>query len=531
MSRIKNTTRNVIFAFFRFGFNLLAQFALRTVFIYTLGSRYLGLDSLFLNIVYVLSITELGIGAAIGYSMYKPAADGDVEKLTSLNALFRKVYRFITLIILALGVMIMPFVHHLVGDGAPDGVNIYIAFLAFLFTTLISFLAAHKRTLLFVYQRNDVVSKISTLGIAVTKGAQIAILLLTHSYLSPDVQYYIYLAIMPLGMLVDCFLALYIAKKLYPQISGKAKQLSKDDKKTIVKNIASLGLHRLSSIIIGSLATILISVYFGLEILGLSANYILVFTSIAAVIEILTSSVQGSIGNMIASDTVENNHKMFKMLNLGFYLVVGFCSVCLFVLYQPFIVFWINDEWLLPTVFMVSMVVRFYFTQITQLVFTYRTCSGLMWNDRLVPIISIPLNVGLSILFIHLFGLSGVFFGIAVTAIIAVVVTPYILYKHYFKQSVRGYYINFLVFTAVTVIIAGVTFLLCSLLPYGFLFLGLRLLICCVVAGVVYLAIFGSTKEFKLLMSYGRRILKRRVTQTQNKQISNEVAVDSVANE
>ena len=53
--------------------NTLMQFINRTVFIHFLGKTYLGYNGLFANVLGVLSLTELGIGSAIIFSLYKRA--------------------------------------------------------------------------------------------------------------------------------------------------------------------------------------------------------------------------------------------------------------------------------------------------------------------------------------------------------------------------------------------------------------------------------------------------------------------------
>ena len=53
--------------------NLLG-FVNRTVFVYILGAEYLGVNSLFTDILTVLSFAELGIGNAMVFSLYKPIA-------------------------------------------------------------------------------------------------------------------------------------------------------------------------------------------------------------------------------------------------------------------------------------------------------------------------------------------------------------------------------------------------------------------------------------------------------------------------
>ena len=74
MSRKKNAQRNIVFGVALRVYRILIPFVIRTVMIYTLGVEYLGLNSLFVSIIQVLNLAELGIGSAMVYSMYKPIA-------------------------------------------------------------------------------------------------------------------------------------------------------------------------------------------------------------------------------------------------------------------------------------------------------------------------------------------------------------------------------------------------------------------------------------------------------------------------
>ena len=80
-SRTKNTIKNVKTGAIVQIINKLMAFIVRTVFIKMLNSEYLGINGLFTNILTILSFTELGIGTAIIFNMYKPIAIHDNEKL------------------------------------------------------------------------------------------------------------------------------------------------------------------------------------------------------------------------------------------------------------------------------------------------------------------------------------------------------------------------------------------------------------------------------------------------------------------
>lgn len=73
--------RNIAFALGGQILNILMSFAMRTVFVNTLGEVYLGVNGLFTNILMVFSLADLGVGTAIIYAMYKPVAEHDTRKI------------------------------------------------------------------------------------------------------------------------------------------------------------------------------------------------------------------------------------------------------------------------------------------------------------------------------------------------------------------------------------------------------------------------------------------------------------------
>ena len=145
IERTKNATRNIIWGIIEKIVTILMPFICRTVFIKVLGSEYLGLNSLFSSILQVLSISELGIGTAIVFSMYKPISEDDEDTLCALLNVYKKVYQVIGTIILLVGLSIIPILPKLISGTYPSEVNIYALYLIYLFNTVIGyFLFAYK---------------------------------------------------------------------------------------------------------------------------------------------------------------------------------------------------------------------------------------------------------------------------------------------------------------------------------------------------------------------------------------------------
>ena len=138
-SRTQNTVKNVKTGAIVQLVNKLMSFAVRTIFIMMLNTEYLGVNGLFTNILTMLSFTELGIGTAIIFNMYKPIAEDDKEKIKSLMRLYKKSYFIIGTIIFALGLCIIPFMKYIVKEVPNIKENIIIIYLLFLFNTASSY--------------------------------------------------------------------------------------------------------------------------------------------------------------------------------------------------------------------------------------------------------------------------------------------------------------------------------------------------------------------------------------------------------
>lgn len=83
-SRTKKSINNIIGGLMFKLIALIFPFIIKAVMIKKLGVQYLGLNSLFTSILMVLSLSELGVGSALVYSMYKPMAENDEERICAL---------------------------------------------------------------------------------------------------------------------------------------------------------------------------------------------------------------------------------------------------------------------------------------------------------------------------------------------------------------------------------------------------------------------------------------------------------------
>ena len=147
IERTKNATRNVVFGVFLKLYQILVPFLLRTAMIYFMGMQYVGLNSLFSSVLQVLNLAELGVGSAMIFSMYKPIANDDKITICALMKLYKLYYRIIGLVIAVVGLILTPFIPHLIHGSVPDVLNVYVLYLLNRLFCLIGF--SHIKTAFF----------------------------------------------------------------------------------------------------------------------------------------------------------------------------------------------------------------------------------------------------------------------------------------------------------------------------------------------------------------------------------------------
>ena len=162
--RLKNSLRNVLGALINKATAIIFPFVIRTIILYYLGTEYAGLSSLFTSVLQILSLSELGIGSAIVFSMYKPVTEGDNAEINALLRLYRKFYCIIGMVILLVGIALIPLIPKLINGTYPQDINLYILYLIYLSNTVLSyFLFAYKTSILNAFQRSDIESNLTTI--------------------------------------------------------------------------------------------------------------------------------------------------------------------------------------------------------------------------------------------------------------------------------------------------------------------------------------------------------------------------------
>ena len=505
-SRTKNSSRNMIWGFLNKTITILLPFVTRTAMIYTMGMNYVGLGSLFTSILQVLSFAELGIGSAIVFSLYKPIANEDEAKVSALLNFYRTAYRYIGIIILGVGLIMMPFLDKLVKGDIPNGINLQSLFAIYLINNILGyFLFAYKQALFTASQRVDIISKIGMILQLCLSIIQISVLFYFHNY-------YVYAIAIPVITVLNNLIIASVSNKSYPQYKPSGK-INIEDRNEIRKKIGGMLFQKLGNIILNAADTIVISAFLGLSTLGVYNGYYLIVNSLFGFLTVIQQSIIPSIGNSIANESVEKNLADLKKIHFLYMWIVMWGCCCLLCLYQPFIRLWQGSDNMLSFTMVILFVAYFFSYKMGDICWMYREAMGLWWEARFIPLTSSIVNLGLNLCLVNLIGLPGILVSTIVSvALINVPWSSKVLFSKYFKSKLEFwlYLFRTIKYFIIMVTAAGLTWLVCNFIPGDkFLTLVIKTIICLILPNCIILSISFKSKEFIAAKQLLKRLIPK----------------------
>ena len=323
LNRTWNAVRNMIFGIVNKAVTMIFPFILRTILIRVLGMEYAGMDGLFVSVLDVLNLSELGFSTAIVFCMYKPIAHGDEDTICALLNLLKKMYFAIGTFVLGIGIAVMPLLKYFIKGSYPADVNLYLLYAIYLMNSCASyFFMGYRNAILNAYQRIDIIQNITTLTKGVMYIIQMVILLVYKNY-------YVYVVLIPVFTIMINLLTAFEAKKVYPQYICHG-EVSKEVKRDLREKVSGLMITKLCAVTRNSFDSIFISALIGLAMSAIYSNYYFIMKSVISVLGIIVQAVLAGVGNSIQTESVEQNYNVLKRFNFMYLWISGVCTSCLF---------------------------------------------------------------------------------------------------------------------------------------------------------------------------------------------------------
>lgn len=503
--RTKNSIKNIYISISSQVVITLLGFLSRKIFLDNLGSEYLGINGLLTNVLSMLSLVEGGIGTSIIYNLYKPLANKDEPKIIALVQLYKNLYALLAMIIFILSMCLYPFLGRLIKNGTSIS-YLEIVYFIFIIKNVISYLNAHKWSLINADQKEYILAKYNLIFNVITTVSKIIILILTKNYI-------LYLLIELIIFAIQNIWNGKIVNKRYPYINTKEKyKIDIKTKNNLVTNVKAIFLHNIGSYCVFGTDNILISALINLKTVGLYSNYTMIISQLSSLLTPILNGIGASVGNLIATESKEKSYNIFNVVYLVNFWIYSICVIFLYNLLEPFINWWLGDGLLLDRLTLIIILVNFYLTGLRTTIDIFKSRAGIFAPDKYVPLLESIINLGASLILVRYLGLSGIFLGTTISTIsIPIWTQSKLVYNKVFNKSVIEYFKKYFIYLALTIISGVITTALCQFVFINneFFKLVIKGLICIIVPNIIYIIFFFNTKEFKYLVGIGKPILNK----------------------
>lgn len=430
---------------------ILINFVVRTVFIHMLGEQAVGLNGLFTNILSLLSLTELGFGGAIIAHMYKPIAEGDTARIKVLMRIYRTIYNFVAILVALGGIIIFP-VLPLITRSYTGDLNVSVIFFLYVLNVVSSYLLGYKSSILTANQRGYVVNFSYSVMLIFQALLQITALSIWKSF-------YMYLL---LGIICTVVQNVYVymrANHDYPYIRKLNGRASKSEIGSVLDYVKPLMIYQVSGVVNNSTDSIIISQFLSLRVTGLYANYMMIVSAVQSLMNSLITSVTATIGNIFYGNAGRTEESFYRLFEIAIVLAT-FVSFCLSGLLNVFIGVWLGSNYDLG--WMVSGAFAFNtFVTVTNLpMLVFREATGSFVFRQYIPVVSLVINLVLSMALVDKFGVGAVVFSTTISRLTTYAWNdPSIIFRRSFGKSAVPFIRNYYLWTVIT----GITLFLFAL--------------------------------------------------------------------
>ncbi len=506
-SRSRKSMKNLAFSLLMQLSYVVSSFVTRTVLVKTLGVETAGLNSLFTEIIAVLSLTELGVGSAITFHLYKPLADDDRPKLVQLMTLYRRAYRVIAGATLALGLALMPLLPWLIKDVSIPMDYINKVYALFVVQTASTYLLSYKSALIDADQKHYIVAVVG----AVTRLAACALCVLA---LVVTREFLWYLGVSIVLNFAGNLALSRVADKRYPFLKESA-EIAPEERKKVFANVRNVFVSKASGRVTNSTDNILISAMVSTTMVGYYGYYSMVFSAARGMLSQFATAATGSVGNLMATESPQKCEETLLRMTYVFFLITSVCVTVLYCALEPLLTVWLGREFVLGGAVLLCCVVNEYLSLVRSPLFSLLDASGLFKENRNISLAASGVNLVVSVALAPSLGVVGILLGTTCTHLIQLALKTRLLFKKRLCLPARGYALRMALMAALLAAELFCARFLCSLfsLPSTVLYM-----LACAGIGVAVSALLGFVCTLKfpeyrytrwLVRSTARRFLKK----------------------
>ena len=378
-----NAEVNLLFYFL----TLFLTFFSRKIFLDCLGTEFIGLAGTLNNILGYLNLSELGIGACIGYFLFKPLQMNNRGETQEILSLLGYLYSWIGRLIFLGGFIISLFFPLIFREAELPLSIVYFAFYSFLGSSLIGYFINYRQLLLTADQKNYLVA-------VYLQSAKLLKLVLQIFLAYHYRNLYVWVGVEFLFSVIGCIVLNWKINKEYPWLKVDKRQgrlLLKKYPEVITKT-KQVFIHKIKDFVLVKSDELFIFFFVSLKMVAFYGNYMIIISKLISLFSAVTGSVGASVGNLVAEGNKHNMMKVFWEYTTIQHTIAATLSFSLYAFLEPFVAHWLGSEYIMDHRILILLIVFIYITNSRNSVDSFNYAHGLYadvwsaWAELMSPL-------------------------------------------------------------------------------------------------------------------------------------------------
>ena len=393
----------------------------------TLGTGYLGMQTVFANFSDVLMFAFMGIGIAMLFRLYKPFADGDRKMLNGVFHYFNRVFRGFSIAVAVIGAAVSGLVVMTINADI-EARKIVVCYLLYLFAVVI-----HNRVqVCFYYMMADQKRYMACIITAVFEAAamffQLAALYMLGSYTLFLIAILVKDVVTAIGFIVYMW-------RNYPYLLTEKVVLQEEEKKGALGNVGDMIITRVGNTLLNCTDSIITSSVVSTVMAGVYSNYYFIMTGITNLVVTFYDSVMAKLGVKLAADPEGDHFADYREMLAVNLLFAAAATSGFYNLSRDFITLWMGDDVILEGMVVVILTFNLHMSVMRNSAATYRQAAGLFSKISYLILFRGVFNIILSVILGLRMGLTGVILATTISDITTVYwYEPMMVYRHQRKK-------------------------------------------------------------------------------------------------
>ena len=392
--------------------NLLYSLITKNLFLKEFSLSVYGVVDLFGSFFHSLMLLELGFGTILIYNLYKPLACDDVDEIRKQLSVFKSIYFYLTLVIVAISFVVAPFLFDIFSISYNDVVLVYEVYFANIFNIILKYWTLNKISIISAsqekYIENIAILFFDTIGF---------ILRIFFVCYYKNLYLYIF-AQLSLPSMAYIIETIWINRH-YDVKDIKFASIKEIKNSGVLKQCKKYIYATIYSLVFVSMDNIIISSMLSTDAVAYVTNYNALLMTGAQFVIMIMMSLRGIMANYNHTEkSKEGFYGVFNIISSINYIVVALMVIGFYTLMDDFISLWLGDNYvIISEIFFVLLMIRM-IESIFEPIQSVFVIKGYIFQEKYPLIISALINLFLTIILIKKIGFIGAYIATIIALII-----------------------------------------------------------------------------------------------------------------